>query len=360
MSNKLFHEFKLGALTLKNRVVMAPMTRSRAVENNTPNELMAEYYEQRSEAGLIITEGTSPSINGLGYPRIPGVFNQAQVEGWKVVTEKVHEKGAKIFVQLMHTGRVSHIDNLPNGGRVLAPSAITLSGNMYVDAKGPQPHTVPTVMSKEDIAEAINEFVEASKNAIAAGFDGVEIHGANGYLVEQFINPIANKRTDEYGGSNENRARFPLEVARGIANAIGADKVGIRLSPYGVFNDMGAFDGLEDEFGYLATKLSEIGIAYVHIVDHSNAGAPEVPESIKSLIRNNFKGTYILSGGYTKERAEADLEEGKGDLVAFGVPFIANPDLPTRMKEGIPLAAPDQGTFYTPGAQGYTDYPKVS
>lgn len=355
-TSKLFSEYKLGSITLKNRVVMAPMTRSRAIDN-IPNALMATYYGQRSEAGLIITEGVSPSPNGLGYSRIPGAFSEAQTAGWKQTAENVHANGAKIFMQLMHTGRVTHIDNLPEGAEVLAPSAITLAGDMYVDGKGMLPHTTPKEMTKSDIDDAIAEYVTAAKNAIAAGFDGVELHGANGYLIDQFINPISNQRTDEYGGNIENRSRFVIEVAKAVVAAIGKEHVGLRVSPYGAFNGLGEFEELEEEYGYIASQMSEIGIAYMHIVDHSSQGAPEVKDSVKQLIRKNFNGAYILSGGYNKERAEADLEADKGELVAFGVPFIANPDLVTRMKEGIELAAPDQGTFYTPGEQGYTDYP---
>ncbi|MFT6055250.1 MAG: N-ethylmaleimide reductase [Roseivirga sp.] len=356
---KLFSEFKLGDITLKNRVVMAPMTRSRAEEENKANSLIAEYYEQRAEAGLIITEGTSPSPNGLGYPRIPGLFNQAQVEGWKLVTDRIHKAGSKTFIQLMHTGAVSQAGNLTKDAKVISPSGKLVSGQMYVDGKGMLDHTVPSAMTKEEIKETIQEFINSAKLAIEAGFDGVEIHGANGYLVEQFINPKANERTDEYGGSNENRCRFATEIAQGMSDAIGKEKVGIRVSPYGIFNDMAEFEGVDAQFEYLAKELNQIGIAYIHVVDHSHLGAPEVPQKVKDIIRDNFKGVYILSGGYTKERAEKDLQANKGELVAFGVPFIANPDLVTRMKKDLALSNPDQSTFYTPGAKGYSDYPRA-
>lgn len=357
---KLFESYKLSNLELKNRVVMAPMTRSRAVENNTPNDLMATYYGQRSGAGLIITEGTSPSANGLGYPRIPGIYNEAQKEGWKKITKTVHEKGGAIFIQLMHTGRVSAEENLPKGAKIMAPSAITVSGEMYTDSKGPQPHNKPSAMTLDEVEEAVQEYVNASKLAIEAGFDGVEIHGANGYLIEQFLNPLANKREDEYGGSPDNRNKFLFEIAEAIIKAIGKDKVGLRISPYGVFNDMGEFDGIEAQYKKIAEKMSELGIAYVHMVDHSSMGTPEVPQSIKDTVRNSFKGTYILSGGYnTKEKAEADLMANKGDLVAFGRPFISNPDLVERLRIGADLADPDMDTFYTPGKEGYTDYPTM-
>lgn len=352
----LFSKTVLGSLTLQNHLVMAPMTRSRAL-GNVPNELMAEYYAQRGSAGLIITEGTSPSPNGLGYPRIPGIFSAAQVEGWKLVTNAVHIKGAKIFIQLMHCGRVGHALNLPAGAQMLAPSAIRADGEMYTDAEGMKPHPIPQAMSEADIRTAIAEFAQAARNAMAAGFDGIELHGANGYLLEQFIRPNSNQRTDRYGGSIENRARFVLEVAEAVINAIGKDKVGIRLSPFGVFNDMPLYDAMEADYAYLAQQLNARGLVYVHLVDHSSMGAPQVPDSIKATFRKTFKGALILSGGYDAARAEHDLEAGKCDLIAVGKPFLANPDLVTRWKNGAAENAPDMNTFYTPGPKGYTDYP---
>ncbi len=250
----LFDPYVSPALKLKNRIVMAPLTRSRAVDANTPNALMAEYYGQRAGAGLIVTEGTSPSPNGLGYPRIPGIFNAAQVAGWKRVTDAVHAKGAKIFVQLMHTGRVGHVANLPEGAEVVGPTDKTLPGEMYTDAKGMQPHTQPRAMTQADIDRAVQEYVTASKLAIEAGFDGVELHAANGYLLEQFLNGNVNTRTDGYGGSAEKRNRFVLDVARAVVAAIGAARVGIRVSPFGVFNDTGAFDGVEAQYVALAPR----------------------------------------------------------------------------------------------------------
>ncbi|MBL6445188.1 alkene reductase [Fulvivirga sp. 29W222] len=361
MSNsQLFSSYQLGNITLKNRVVMAPMTRSRALQDNAPSELNALYYAQRAGAGLIITEGAAPSPNGLGYPRIPGIFNKIQIEGWKLVTDAVHKEGAKIFIQLMHTGRVGHQFNLPEGAEVVGPTAQPVSGEMYTDSQGPQEHTTPRKMTKEDISQAVEEFARAAKNSIQAGFDGVEIHGANGYLIEQFINPNINDRDDEYGGSVENRSRFVLEVAEAVVKAIGKERTGIRLSPYGVFNDTGAFAEVDETFEYLAEKLNELGLVYIHIVDHSAMGAPEVPAALKEKIRKIFKGAYILSGGYDKERAEDDLKAGKGDLVAFGRPFIANPDFVERMQTGAELSEADQNTFYTPGKEGYIDYPAVN
>lgn len=355
----LFSKTVLGPLPLQNRLVMAPLTRSRATDN-IPNALMAQYYAQRASAGLIITEGTAPSPNGLGYPRIPGIFSAAQVEGWKRVTKEVHAKGAKMFVQLMHTGRVTHPLNLPAGARVVAPSAVAAAGEMVTDAEGLKPLPVPVAMTDADIRMTIDEFVQSSKNAMTAGFDGVELHGANGYLLEQFIRPNSNRRTDNYGGSIENRARFVLEVAQAVTAAIGADKVGIRLSPFGVFNDMPPYDAMHADYVYLAQQLNALGLVYIHLVDHSPMGAPAVPDGMKAAIRAAFKRTLILSGGYDAARAENDLAAGKCDLIAVGRPILANPDLVARWKTGAAVNAPDMDTFYTPGPKGYVDYPALA
>lgn len=341
---------------LQNRIVMAPMTRNRAIDN-LPNALMAEYYAQRASAGLIITEGTSPSPEGLGYPRIPGLFSEAQVIGWKSVTGAVRSRGARIFAQLMHTGRIGHPHNLPQGAQLLAPSAISAAGEIYTDRAGMQPHPVPREMSLNDIARTRQDFVKAAQNAIAAGFDGVELHGANGYLLEQFIRPTSNQRIDEYGGPIENRARFVLDVARAAAEAIGASRVGIRLSPYGVFNDMPPYADMDTDYTYLAEQLCKLGLAYLHIVDHSAMGAPEVPKQIKQAMRAAFGGPVILVGAYDSQRAQADLDAGRADLIAVGRDFLANPDLPGRWQQRLALNAPDLDTFYTPGEKGYTDYP---
>ncbi|KXS32109.1 MAG: NADH:flavin oxidoreductase/NADH oxidase [Candidatus Gallionella acididurans] len=354
--SQLFSKTTLGTLALQNHLVMAPLTRNRAT-GNIPNELMAEYYAQRGSVGLIITEGTSPSPNGLGYPRIPGIFSAAQVAGWKLVTAAVHAKGAKTFIQFMHCGRVGHPLNLPAGARVLGPSAVAAAGDMYTDAEGMKQNAMPQAMTEADIRTAIEEFAQGAKNAVEAGFDGVELHGANGYLLEQFIRPNSNLRTDRYGGAIENRTRFVLEVADAVIKAIGKDRVGIRLSPYGVFNDMPLYDTMEADYTYLAQQLNARGLVYIHLVDHSPMGAPPVPDSIKKMFRNTFKGKLILSGGYDLARAESDLAAGKCDLIAVGRPILANPDLVTRWKNGAALNAPGMDTFYTPGAKGYTDYP---
>ena len=354
----LFSEAVPGPLNLRNRVVMCPLMRNRATDN-IPNMLMVQYYAQRDYVGLIITEGTSPSPNGLGYPRIPGIFSTAQMAGWKPIADVVHARGAKIFMQFTHCGRIAHPLNLPAGARVLAPSAVAAAGEMYTDAEGLKPHPVPQAMTEADIEAAIAEYVQAAKNAVAAGFDGIELHSANGYLLEQFIRPNTNLRTDRYGGSIENRARFVLEVAEATIAAIGKDKVGIRLSPFGVFNDMPLYDAMEAEYTYLAQQLNARGLVYIHLVDHSPQGAPPVPDSMKASFRKEFKRTLILSGGYDAARAESDLAAGKCDLVAFGRPALANPDLVTRMKTSAVLNSPDMNTFYTPGPKGYTDYPTL-
>jgi N-ethylmaleimide reductase len=359
-NHKSLTPYQLGGITLKNRIIMAPMTRSRAL-GNVPNELMATYYAQRAGAGLIITEGVSPSPNGLGYARIPGIFNQEQVAGWKQVTDAVHEKGGKIFIQFMHTGRIGHELNLPAGARILAPSAVKAAGQMWTDADGMKDHPEPAAFTKEELESTKQEFVQAAHNAVAAGFDGIELHGANGYLLEQFLSPFSNIRSDEYGGSIEKRARFVLEVAQASADAIGKEKVGIRLSPYGAFNDMPAYSQVDATYTYLAQELNKIGIAYIHLVDHSSQGAPEVPLAIKQAVREAFKNTLILSGGYDLERADADIESGAADLVAFGRPFLSNPDLVERFENEWPLSTQiDFSTAYTPGEKGYTDYPAYS
>jgi len=354
----LYTPATLGPIVLQNHMVMAPMTRSRAI-GNIPNALMADYYAQRATAGLIITEGASPSPNGLGYARIPGIFSTAQVEGWKAITEAVHKRGAKIFLQIMHSGRISHPLNMPAGARVIAPSAVAASGEMYTDAGGMKPFPVPEAMTLEDIKATVAEYVQGAENAVAAGFDGIELHGANGYLLEQFIRPNSNLRTDSYGGSIENRGRFVLEVVNAVNAAIGREKVGIRLSPFGVFNDMPLYDKMADDYTWLVQQLNLSSPAYIHIVDHSSMGAPIVHDSIKETFRNTFKGVLILSGGYDAKRAESDLAAGKGDLIAFGMAFLANPDLVQRWKTGAVLNAPDMDTLYTPGPKGYTDYPML-
>lgn len=353
----IFDPLFIGEGTLHNRIVMAPMTRCRAT-GNIPNKMMAEYYRQRSGAGLIITEGTSPSANGLGYARIPGIFTSQQEEGWNKVTQAVHGNGGKIIIQLMHCGRISHPLNMPEGSRIIAPSAVQPAGKMWTDAKQLQDYPVPEVMTEDDISTVIVEYVAAAKRAIAAGFDGVELHGANGYLLEQFLSPVTNIREDGYGGSITNRCRFVLEVVDSVSAAIGKDKTGIRLSPYGVAGDMSPYPETDPTYQHLSKKLNKIGISYIHLVDHTSMGAPVVPFLIKKMIRKNFSKTLIVCGGYDLERARDVIEDGMADLVAFGRPFINNPDLVERFINHWPLEKElKTDLFYTAEDKGYTDYP---
>jgi N-ethylmaleimide reductase len=353
----LFTPIQVGDIVLKNRIVMAPMTRCRAIDN-IPNDLMARYYQQRSTAGLIITEGTSPSSNGLGYARIPGIFSEAQITGWKKVTEAVHKNGGKIIVQLMHTGRISHMLNMPQGASIIAPSAIKAAGQMWTDAKQMQDQPTPKAMTQEDIVLTQTEYVTAAKNAMVAGFDGVELHAANGYLLEEFLSPSSNIRTDQYGGSIENRCRFVIEVANLVATAIDRAKIGIRLSPYGMAGDMQSYPEIDATYDYLSKELNILDIAYIHLVDHSAMGAPTVPIEIKKTIRTNFKNSLILCGGYDKDSAEKDLASGLCDLAGFGRPFINNPDLVERLEKNEELSQNlKTDLFYKADEHGYTDYP---
>lgn len=349
----LFSEYRLGSLVLKNRVVMAPMTRSRAL-GNVPNATMREYYRQRAAAGLIVTEGIAPSANGLGYARIPGLFSAAQVDGFRQVTQAVHQRGGRIFAQLMHTGRIAHALNLPEGARVVAPSAVQAQGNMYTDAQGPQPHTVPEALTEAGVAATRHEFAQAAKNAIDAGFDGIELHAANGYLLEQFLHPHTNRREDGYGGDVQGRNRFTLEVARACAEAIGKERVGIRLSPYGTFNDLPAHEAVHAQYVQLASELG--GLAYVHLIGNPHPAFAATARAMRAA----FTGALILNGGFDRDQAERALKGNSADLISFGRPFIANPDLVERMQRDLPLAAPNPATFYTPGAEGYVDYPPAS
>jgi len=353
----LFTPYVMGPLRLKNRLVMNPMTRCRADVDAVPTAIMAEYYGQRASAGLIITEGVAPSPNGRGYARTPGLWNDAQVAAWRPVTAAVHAKGGAIFAQIMHTGRVSHAGNMPAGAKVVAPSAIALAGQMYTDADGMQDYPVPQAMSEADIAQAKAEFVNAAKNAIAAGFDGVELHGANGYLLEQFLSPDTNQRSDAWGGSVAKRIRFVVEVAQAVVAAIGGDKVGIRLSPYGTASGMAAYAEVDETYLTLTKALAEAGLLYVHLVDHAAMGNPAIPAELRDGLRKAWPRSFITGGSFDGETAAAAVASGATDLAGFGRAFIANPDLVERLQNGLPLAAPDFASFYTPGAAGYTDYP---
>lgn len=346
----LFSPIRVGALDLSNRIVMAPMTRNRS-PGQVPNALNAEYYAQRASAGLIVAEGTAPDASGRGYIDIPGLYNDAQVAGWRQVANAVHAKGGHIFVQLMHTGRISHPDFL-DGAQPVAPSAIAAPGEIYTHA-GMKPHGAPRALDAAEIPTLIASYGRAATLAREAGLDGVEVHGANGYLPGQFLAPNVNQRDDAWGGTLEKRARFLLEAVDAAVAAIGADRVGVRLSPGGVFNDIHDPDA-PVTYAYVAGELAKRNLAYLHIFN-TNPGF-DVP----ALIRANYKGTLILNGGYDRARAEADIASGLADLVAFGVPFLANPDLPARLAQGAALNTPDQGSFYGGDAKGYTDYPALA
>lgn len=354
---KLFQAVPLGEFTLRNRLVMNPMTRGRADEAGLANPLMAEYYAQRASAGLIITEGIAPSANGKGYARIPGLWSSAQVESWKVVTSAVHASNGVIFAQIMHTGRVSHAANMPKGSKIVAPSALALDGQMYTDSEGMQDYPVPEAMTESDIVQAKAEIVQAARNAMAAGFDGVELHAANGYLLEEFLSPVTNRRTDAWGGSVEKRLRFVVEVARETAATIGGDKVGIRLSPYGNASGMVAYPELEESYLELLSRLATADLVYVHIADQSAMGAPPVPTAFKEAMRKAWPRTFFIGGSFDQASGEQAVRDGLTDLVGMGRAFLANPDLVARLEKGLPLNAPDSDTFFTPGAAGYTDYP---
>jgi N-ethylmaleimide reductase len=349
---KLFTPFLKG-IELKNHIVMAPMTRSRAI-GNLPNQLMADYYGQRTGAGLIITEGTAPSVEALGYPRIPGIFSEPQTDSWKSITQKVHEGESKIFVQLMHTGRIGHTDNLPEKISLMGASDIKANGQIFTDTKGLQDYSAPLALSKDGIKNVINGFAKAARNAIIAGFDGVEIHGANGYLLEQFLNPNVNNRNDQYGGGIENRSRFTIKVVQAVADAIGNNKVGIRFSPFSKLGDLSGYgeEETQNTYAWLAQKLDEIQIVYLHIAVNA-----AIPEKTLQTIRENFSGAIILSNGLSPETGEEALHAGFADLVAFGRSFLSNPDFVERIKLNAALNPVDPTTLYTPGIKVYTDYP---
>jgi N-ethylmaleimide reductase len=349
----LLSKYRLGSLELTSRVVMAPMTRCRAI-GSVPNELMRDYYVQRASAGLIITEGTSTSPSALGYARIPGLYSAEQIKGWRRITSAVQEAGGRIFVQLMHTGRIGHPHNLGPGARLIAPSAVASSGQMWTDQAGMQPLPTPEEMTAADIRETRDELIQVSKNAIEAGFDGVEFHAANGYLLEQFIHPHSNRRTDAYGGSIEKRISFVTEVVGATAEAIGAERTGIRLSPYGTFNDLPHHGEVHATYEALARKLRDL--VYVHIVKHTHADFPQTAEAIRSI----YGGTIILNGGFDPASAQQALDENEADLISFGKWFVSNPDLVQRLKRRSALNDPKTETFYTAGAEGYVDYPALS
>lgn len=355
----LFSPYQLGKLELNNRIVMAPLTRQRAGAGNVPQQLNATYYAQRATAGLIIAEATQVSPHGQGYPNTPGIHSPEQVEGWRLVTSAVHEQGGKIFLQLWHVGRISHPDLLPDGALPVAPSAITPKGEVLT-YQGFKPYVTPRALETSEIPEIVEQYRQGAANALAAGFDGVEIHAANGYLIDQFLRDGTNQRVDQYGGEVKNRVRLLVEVTEAVTSVWNSLQVGVRLSPSGTFNDM--HDSHPQEtFGYVAEVLNQFNLAYLHMIERlpgdERHGGTLLPSS---YLRERFSSTFIVNGGYNRETGNAILAEKAADLVAFGIPFIANPDLPQRLAINAPLNQPDQKTFYGGGENGYTDYPFLS
>ncbi|BDU55173.1 alkene reductase [Limnohabitans sp. TEGF004] len=354
---QLFQPTRIGDIEVANRIVMAPLTRSRAADGDIPGSAMnVDYYRQRSGAGLIISEGTQISPVGKGYMATPGIYSDAQVEGWKPITQAVHEAGSKIIAQIWHVGRITHPD-LTGGAQPVAPSAIQPKVVAYTP-NGKVDVPVPHALTTAEVQEVVQQFRQAAANAIRAGFDGVEIHGANGYLVDQFIRDGANQRTDAYGGSIENRCRFALEVVDACVAEIGAGRVGIRLSPLTPFNDL-ADSNPQTVFAYLVEELNKRGIAFIHFIEGATGGPRDVPGFDYAWARQAFQGTYIANNGYDRQMAIDAIDSGKADAVAFGRLFISNPDLVERLKLNAVLNEPNPNTFYTPGPVGYTDYPTL-
>ncbi|HID49906.1 MAG TPA: alkene reductase [Chromatiales bacterium] len=352
----LFTPIQLGPYSLPNRIVMAPMTRNRAGPGNVPTPLTVEYYVQRASAGLIITEGSPVSPQAVGYPATPGIHTEEQVAGWRQVTDAVHDAGGRIFIQLWHTGRVAHPDLQPGGALPVAPSALPAAGEAMT-FEGPKPHVLPRALETGEIPDIIEQFRTAARNAQAAGFDGAEIHGANGYLLDQFLRDGSNQRTDEYGGPVENRARLLLEVTAAVAEVWDASRVGVRLSPLQPFNGMRDSDP-RATFGHVVERLNEQELAYLHITEMGqDSPGTAGPAFDLSVLRQIYRGTCMINGGYHRDSANAALQAGRADLVSFGVLFLANPDLPARFAKGAPLTTPDEATFYGGDATGYTDYP---
>jgi N-ethylmaleimide reductase len=356
---KLFTPLRAGELELPNRVVMAPLTRNRALpEGDVPHALNAEYYAQRAGAGLIVSEGSQISPEGKGYAWTPGIHSTEQVGGWRRITDAVHEKGGRIVIQLWHVGRVSHVSLLPEGTVPVAPSAIAAETRTF-DGTGFVETSAPRALETEEIGRVVADFRKAAENARAAGFDGVELHGANGYLVDQFLRDGSNRRTDAYGGSVENRARFLVEVLDALTGVWPAGRVGLRLSPFSNANDIADSDPMAI-FGHAIARASEFGLAYLHLVEGQTGGPRDLPAGADiQALRRLFKGAYMANNGYDRDLAVRTVESGAADLVAFGKPFIANPDLVERLRLGAPLNEPERATFYGGGAKGYTDYPTI-
>ena len=357
-SKTLFEPYTLGSLTLSNRIVMAPLTRNRAGPGFVPGELAAAYYAQRASAGLLIAEATQISQQGQGYQDTPGIYTQAQIDGWRKVTDAVHAKGGRIFLQLWHVGRVSHVALQANGAAPVAPSAIRANTKTFVN-NGFVEVSVPRALALDELPGIVEDFRKAAENAIAAGFDGVEIHGANGYLLDQFAKDGANVRTDAYGGSIENRARLMLEVTAAVVDEIGAERTGIRISPVSPANGVTTTDP-QAQFDYIVDRLNGLGIVYLHVIEGATGGPRDTAPFDFGSLRRRFGNTYMANNGYDLELATSHLAEGKADLFAFGRPFIANPDLVKRLKTGAPLAAFNPATLYGGGAAGYTDYPAIA
>lgn len=354
---QLFSSAPLGALSLPHRIIMAPLTRSRAAQpGDIPQQLNVDYYKQRASAALIITEATQISAQGKGYAFTPGIYTEEQITGWCGVTDAVHEQGSRMFLQLWHVGRVSHSRLQPGNTLAVAPSAIAVEGQAFTE-EGFFDFETPRALNTEEIPTIVEQYRQAAVNAKRAGFDGVEIHAANGYLLDQFLKDGSNKRDDAYGGSIANRARLTLEVCKAVSDVWGGEHVGIRISPTGTFNSM-SDSAPQALFDYLVAQLKPFGLAYLHVVE-SFAGAGTEGFDFDRL-RQAFDGAYIANGGYTAATAEQSLIQNKSDFVAFGAPFISNPDLPERIRQGADLAEPNPDTFYGGGAEGYTDYPALS
>ncbi|HEY0799975.1 MAG TPA: alkene reductase [Steroidobacteraceae bacterium] len=358
--SKLFSAVKVGPYTLSHRVAMAPLTRMRSEPGDVPGDLMVEYYTQRAtEGGLIVTEATPVSVQGYGYAMAPGIYSDDQIAGWRRITDAVHAKGARIFLQLWHVGRQSHPDLQPGGAAPVAPSALKAEGHAY-SVNGEVEFTMPRALELHEIPAIVEDFRRGAERALRAGFDGVELHGANGYLPDQFLQDGSNARTDEYGGPIENRARFLLEVTDALISVWGADRVGVRIAPSGTYGSMHDSDP-ETTFGYVTEQLDKRGIGYLHVVEPRVKGTETIGEVHDPVaarhLRPKFTGTLIAAGGFTKETADAIIEAGHADIVAFGRHFIANPDLPERLRLNLPLNRYDRSTFYGGDACGYTDYP---
>ena len=346
----LFDPLRVGNMELDNRIIMAPMTRSRANDEGIQPPFAAEYYGQRASAGLIITEATNISPMAKGYVRTPGIYTDAQIQSWRPVTDSVHARGGKIFLQVFHTGRIALPDFLPDGAQPVAPSAVRAKGQNYTD-EGMKEFVTPREITREEIAETVRDFAKAATNAITAGFDGVELHSASGYIVQQFLSTNANLRSDEYGGSIENRTRFLFEVLDAMIAAVGPERVGVKFSPRIPFNDIEETDA-DVVYPYILEQLNDRKMAYVHVSDSTGEGW-------HAKLRPVYQGVYFAGAGFTKESGEALLEQGNADAIVYGTKLLANPDLPERFRRNAPLNEPDQSTFYVPGEHGYTDYPTL-